>query len=122
MVDPFIERARKVVTESALAVHVLLSSDNADVQLLALRPVSESLPEELTTGKWRSVGVLGLQGLKPLCAFDEPLPPNVVNGIVAAFLEYARVLLGGQFAEHVAAAESAELARMYSLPDLRQEC
>jgi hypothetical protein len=103
---------------------VLLSQDNTDLEFWMLRPRQAAKseltpPEEFAARKLRSVGIVGLCGLKPRCAFKEPLETPIVNKIAAAFLEYLRVLLGGQIAEQTEAAEIAELERLYGLPSGR---
>jgi hypothetical protein len=114
------ERIRAVVSECSLSVQVLLSRDNDDLEFVRVEPQRAYMPpEELAARKLRSVGFVGLSGLKPRCAFAEPLEPPVVNAIAEAFAEYIRVLLGENFAEHIAAAEVAELHRLFGLPDPR---
>jgi hypothetical protein len=98
--QPYIERATNVGLESQIAVYVLLSRDNSDIEFVPLRP-HVAPPEAITTKEefihrqLRSVGVVGLNGVTPLCAFKEPLEPCVVNCIAAAFMEYTRVLIAG---------------------------
>jgi hypothetical protein len=124
MQQPYLDRAVQVACESSIAVHVLLSRDNSDVELWPLRPHAappeQITPlEEFTHRQLRLVGVVGLRGLNSASAFKEPLPPRVVDAIAHAFLAYTRVLLGNHFGEHMAAAEVAEIERIYMLEDPR---
>jgi hypothetical protein len=115
------ENAAHAVAESSVAVMVLLNHDNTDAEFVALKPreVAFTSPEEFTARKLRPVGVIGLQGTQPWCAFKEPLDSPVVNSLATAFLEYIHVLLGqGQgFAEQMEAVEIAELERVWSIAD-----
>jgi hypothetical protein len=117
------ERAAHIACESQICCQVLLSHDNADIALIQLKPHAYPsgyiTPEEFTARQLRSVGVVGLSGLKPLCFFKELLPPHVVDAIATAFLEYIRVLTGAEFAAQMEAAGIAELTRFCSLPDTR---
>jgi hypothetical protein len=115
------DRALHVASESGIAVQVLLSSGNDDIELISLKPVAAEEYIDRATFKarqLRAVGVIGLAGVKPLSAFRKPLTPPLVDAIAAAFLEYVRVLLGGSFAEQAERAEIAELERLYALPSL----
>jgi hypothetical protein len=111
------ERAAQVASESQIAIQVHLSADNNSIEVWPLRPRmakdSELLnAEEYTRRQLRPVGVVGLSGLKPLAAFAETLPPQVVTAISAAFLEYVRVFLSGTFMQ----IEQAEIAAPASAP------
>jgi|SRR5581483_5405 len=122
--QPYMERAAQVACESQIAVQILLSRDNRDVELIGLKPQAEFISrEEFAARKLRHVGVIGLSGLKPLVALEEPLEPRIADALAQAFLEYTRVLLGEHFAERFAeqmvGAEVAELERLYTLPDTR---
>src|ERR1700723_560571 len=112
------EMSKTVADESSIAVLVLLSSDNTDMEFLPLRPrqLTERellTPEEFAARKLRSVGVVGISGAQPRVAFKEPLSVSVVDRIAAAFLEYLRVMLRQGFAEQTATAEVQELERFY---------
>lgn len=116
----FMERANAVVWNSQLSVQVLLSPDNDDLEFIYVKQGQPYISaEEYTARKLRPVGFVGLNGLKPLCAWSEPLPPSVISRIACAFTAYVCALLGDSFAEHMAAAEVAELHRLYSLADPR---
>ena len=118
----YAERSRQVALDSSIAVMVLLNDDNSDLEFLRVRPVNGSKvigPEEFSRRKMRCVGVVGLSGCVPRVAFSEPLEPDVVNGIAAAFLSYVCTLLGDSFPRHVEAAEILELERLHALPDKR---
>ena len=117
------ERIRAVVSECSLSVQVLLSQDNDDLEFVRVEPRRAYIPpKEWAARKLRSVGFVGLSnGLKPVSALSEPLEPPVVNAIAEAFAEYIRVLLGENFAEHMATAEVAELHRLFGLPDTRMD-
>ncbi len=122
-----IEKAAQAVADSSVAVMVLLNHDNTDAAFVALKPRQADFipPDEFTARRLRPVGVVGLQGLQPVCAFKEPLEAPVVNGLAVAFLEYVRVMLGGSFEMHPAEPEPciddsvAWLSRLYALPDTR---
>jgi hypothetical protein len=117
----YMEKAAHAVAESSVAVMVLLNHDNTDAEFVALKPreAAFTAPEEFTARMLRPVGVIGLQGAQPWCAFKEPLDSPVVNSLATAFLEYIHVLLGqGQgFAEQMEAVEIAELERVWSIAD-----
>lgn len=119
------EKSTQLALEAStsIIVQVLLSRGNDDIELIPLhprqRPDGYIAPADFTARRLRSVGFVGLNGLRPVCSFKEPLPPNVVDAIIRAFTEYAHVLLGGRAAEHVAAEEIAALDRLYTLPDTR---
>jgi hypothetical protein len=119
----YMDRATRVAADGQIAVMVLLSRKNDDLELLPLKPFTVSNPisrEEYERRELRSVGVVSMNGTTPGIALREPLPPDVVSTISAAFLEYIRVLLGGSMAEYTVAAEIAELERMFwLLPDTR---
>jgi hypothetical protein len=108
---------------TSIIVQVLLSRGNDDIELIPLhprqRPGGYITREEFAARQLRAVGTVGLNGLRPVCVFKEPLESSVVDAIIQAFTEYAHVLLGGHSAEHVAAEEVAELNRLWSLPDNR---
>jgi hypothetical protein len=119
----YMERAATIACESDVVVQVLLSTGNDDIEFILLRPQSPAeyiTREEFTSRKLRSVGVVGLlSGLKPVCVFKEPLESSIVGAIAHAFAEYVRVLLLGESAEQIAAAEVAELERIYTHTDTR---
>ena len=118
--QPYIERAADVVSLSQIAVQVLLSRDNDDLEFFAMRPRIAPPPPEVFEGRnLRTVGVIGLHGVKSYVAWREPLEPRVIEVIAHAFLDYVRVLLGDNIAEHVAHAEVSELERIYALGDSR---
>jgi len=117
----YMEKAAHAAAESSVAVMVLLNHDNTDAEFVALKPRQAAFtsPEEFTARKLRPVGVIGLRGAQPVCAFKEPLDSPVVNSLATAFLEYIRVLLGQGFAEQMEAVEIAELERVWSIADTR---
>ena len=113
----YLERATDVACESSVAVTVLLSADNSSVEFWPLKPEAEralTSPEEFTARKLRSVGVVGLCGLSPRMALKEPLAQSVVDRIALAFQEHVNIVLYERFEEFTAAAEVAELQRVYS--------
>jgi len=124
----YLENAAQVARESDIAVQVLLSRENTDLELIPLRPRLDAYiaPEVFTARQLRSVGVVGIRGLQPLSVWKEPLPPQVINGVCDAFIEYIRVLLGKSLVdlyedlyEAAQAAEIAELERLFCIPDTR---
>jgi hypothetical protein len=120
-IKPFNELAADVAADAQIAVYVLLSQENDDVEFIAIKPRAQAFISgaEFTARQLRPVAVIGLNGLKPLCAFKEPLDPQLISKIGQAFCEYTRVLLGDRFVEHVAREEERELGRMFALPDPR---
>ena len=120
----YIEKAALAVADSSVAVMVLLNHDNTDAAFVALKPHQADFisPDEFTARRLRPVGVFGLQGLQPVCAFKEPLEAPVVNGLATAFLEYVRVMLGDsemQPAEPRIDDSVTWLERLHALPDSR---
>jgi len=114
----------EVLSDATVAVMVLLNPDATDIEFWRVRPEladrSELTPkEEFTARQLRSVGFVGLKGLTPFCFFKEPLDKRVMNSIVAGFLEYLRVSLGGCFAEQIEGVEIAALEQLFALQDGR---
>ncbi len=118
----YTERSHEVALHSSISVLVLLSHDYTDVEFwpLGFGESDRTSQAEFTARRLRSVGVMGLgPGLRPLAALKEDLPSSVIDNIASSFLRYIQVLLSGNFAEHLERAETAELERLYSLPDYR---
>lgn len=117
------ELSTQVVQNASIAVMVLMNESNTDVELLPLLPRKCEFPskDEFTARKLRSVGVIALCGAQSNCALKEPLENEVVDAIAATFLEYVRVLIGPEISRAMAAAEIAEMERMYTLPDTRSK-
>jgi hypothetical protein len=122
----YIERANQVASESQLAVQVLLSSGNDDIEFIRLTPQSNApyiSPEAFAARKLRDVGVVGLCGTQAACVFKEDLGPVVVGAIGTAFAEYIHVLLGdsiaAQLKEHQKGDEVNWLEQLHCLPDAR---
>lgn len=118
----YTEQAEKIACESNIAVMVLLNPDSTDMEMVMVRPTHDvsKMPsrEEFARRQLRAVGVVGVNGLKPMSAFREPLETAVIHRISAAFLAYLRVLLGESFTQQCEAAELERYyARLYSLPD-----
>jgi hypothetical protein len=106
--QPYSLRSAQIARDSSIAVMVLLNHDATDMQFWPIRPrrVAQSAftsPEEFAARQLRPVGVVGLSGLKSMCAFKEPLEPPVVEAIAGAFMAYIRTLLGlgDSFAEQM---------------------
>lgn len=125
----YMERAEKVACASQIAVMVLLSRANDDVEFWPLRPriapASELTSEaECLRRGLRTVGVVGIAGLQPHAAFKEPLDATVVSAIGAAFTEYVHALIGNNIAALVEPPKGDEvdwLQHLWSLPDNRPE-
>jgi hypothetical protein len=121
----YLENAAQVARESDIAVQVLLSRENTDLELIPLRPRLDAYigPQEFTARQLRSVAVVGIRGLQPLSVWKEPLPLQVINGVGNAFIEYIRVLLGKSLADLYEAAQAAEIAELerlfFCIPDAR---
>lgn len=116
----YTERSQEVARNASIAVLVLLSHDNTDLEFWNLRrsQAEWTSSHAFTTRGLRSVGVVGLslQG-KPLVAFKEDLSPSVVDGISNAFLVYLNALLADSFAEQREDIETQELRRLFALCD-----
>lgn len=129
---PYAEKSTQLLTDAQIAVLVLGNADCTDVEFLPLKPraANENFCQELRT-RWpgrglRSIGVVGLSGTEPVCAFKEELGPEKVLAVANAFLVYVSVLLGDAFAKQLrpepAPDDSIEwLTQLYSLPDLRPD-
>ena len=121
----FSERASQIACESDIAVQVLLSTGNDDIELVPLKPRAFPggyiTPSEFTSRRLRSVGVVGVDagGFSSACAFKEDLPDFLVARIAEAFGEYARVLLGDNLPPQTEAEQIAELERIFRLEDPR---
>jgi hypothetical protein len=120
----YTEKSRQVVLDSSVAVIVLLNPDATDIVFWRLCPerAHESeltTEEECAARKLRSVGVVGLCGLTPVCSFKESLETPVVNSIVVGFLQYIRDSLSDNLVELREAAEIAALEHLFTLPDMR---
>lgn len=122
--QPVNERFVQLGLDSSIAVMVFMGAPD-DVEFLPLKPrvADESMLAELKD-RWpgrglRSIGVIGLVGTAPKCELSEPLTPNQINGLAAAFITYLQVLLSASFAEQQGTAEIAELERLFQLPDTR---
>jgi len=126
------ELSSKIAVDSSIAVIVLLNPDATDSEFWPLRPQplepSElNAPDDFAARKLRIVGVVGLCGLKPQCAFKEELPERVMGKIGVAFVEYVRVALGQSYNEQLAVEVARQMpgdflefaGRLYALPDGR---
>jgi hypothetical protein len=127
-VQPYEERSRQIVLDSSIAVMVLLNADNTDMEMWPLQPriataAELTSPEEFKARKLRTVGVAGLCGTTPLCAFKEPLEPTVVGAVATAFAVYIRSLIGdsiaAQLEEQKKGDEVTWLEQLHCLPDTR---
>lgn len=120
--QPYIERAARVAAGSSVAVEILLSAENDDIEIVMLRPQAASYVsrEEFIARRLRPVGVCGLQGLRPVCAFREPLDPSTVDAIAGAFLTYVRSLMQAATPANAYTDDStAWCERLYALEDPR---
>jgi hypothetical protein len=125
------ERATQIVNDSSISVFVLLNHDATSTEFWPLCPAAQSEvtgPQEFTARRLRSVGVVGLAGTQPMCAFKEPLDTRVVEAIGDAFVAYIRALLGesfiAQWGEQLNshAGDFVQFANaLLSLPDTRPE-
>ena len=119
------EKSTQLASDASIAVLALLGTAPGDVEFIPLKPrmADENMLAELKA-RWpgrglRSVGVIGLCGMSPRCAFNEPLEPEQVSALSGAFLAYVHALFYGHFATQQELAEVAEIERLYSLPDMR---
>ena len=126
----YLEKSAQVTSESSIAVMALMGAPS-DVEFISLKPktADEQTLSELKT-RWpgrglRSIGVVGLVGITPRYALKEPLEPEQVDTLAAAFLIHVNTLLMGEHhREHrVRQKEDAVdwLERLYALPDTRPE-
>jgi len=120
----YAEKSTQLALDASVAVLVLMGAPN-DVEFVPIKPraADEAWRAELKA-RWpgrglRSVGVIGLCGTSARCALREPIGSDAVEALATAFFEYIRVLLGDDFAAHMAAAEIEELERHYALEDPR---
>ena len=126
----YTERSQNLASQSSVAVLVLMGAPD-DVEFIPLKPraADEQMLAELKA-RWpgrglRSIGVVGLVGATLCCALKEPLAPEQVDALRAAFSEYIRVLLSVSCVEQPQPSiengdEVDWLCRLWSLPDTRQ--
>ncbi len=124
--QPYNERATYVATNSQIAVQVLMSQRNDDIELVPLRPhmVPYMTPAEFAARQLRAVGVVGVVGVATRCAFNEPLPESLVASIAMAFAEYVRVFTDSTEPQTAPVTTSGGdsiiwCERLYALPDTR---
>lgn len=115
------ERSTKLALDASVAVLALSNPEGTDIEFLSLKPkqMTHSDLAELAA-RWpgrnlRPIGVIGLVGAAPACAFNEPLEPEQVSALADAFLAYVHVLFCDSFAD----AEIQELYRLWSMEDPR---
>ncbi len=117
----YAEKALEVAMSSSVAVLALSNPDCTQIEMLPLKPRPMTESEQIAVrAKFigrdlRTVGVIGLAGIEPKCAFKEPMEPEHVNTLATAFLSYLQALYAGCFLD----SEAAELERLAALPDLR---
>jgi hypothetical protein len=111
----YIEQAAEAAMGSTVAVMISLGPDNQDVSMEPLdAPVDKA---DYIARKLRPVGTAALKGLRPVFAWSEHLPPNVIQSVGVAFMAYVGSLLGSGLVESLAAGEVAELERIYNYRD-----
>ena len=123
----YLEKSSQLAVESSIAVMALSNPEYTDLEFLPLKP--RQLPEKdhaALKARWpgrglRSVGVIGLVGAAPRCAFSMPLGPEQVSARVGAFLAYLHALFCDSLAEQQKGDEAAWLEALYSLEDDRTE-
>jgi hypothetical protein len=121
------ERSTQLAVDASVAVLVLLGTAPDDMEFIPLKPkmaTEESMLMAELRARWpgrglRSVGVIGLCGTSPRCAFKEPLETQQISALAAAFLVYLDVLFRESFAAQTEKAELSELERLFNLPDPR---
>jgi hypothetical protein len=121
----YIEKSAQLAIEASVSVQILLGTTPGDCEFVPLRPkLADANMIADIAARWpgrglRSVGVIGLCGTTPSLVLKEPLDPEQVNALGAAFLRYVNVLFGANFVEQREAVEIAELERLWSLQDNR---
>jgi hypothetical protein len=123
----YLEKSTELACAASVAVMVLANGQNDDIEFLPLQPRRFSDAEMLDLrARWagrdlRSVGVIGLVGATPECAFKEPLGVNVTTSLAGAFLAYLQSLFRDGFAAQLEGFEVQELCRLWSLADTRTD-
>jgi len=119
------KKSTQLALDASVAVQVLMGTAPGDCEFIPLKPkaADETMLADLKA-RWpgrglRSVGVIGLCGTSPCCAFKEPLESKQVSALAGAFLTYLSVMFADSIAAQMQAAEIAELERVLTLPDTR---
>jgi hypothetical protein len=121
----YIEKSAQLAIEASVSVQILLGTTPGDCEFVPLRPkLADANTLADIAARWpgrglRSVGVIGLCGITPSVVLKEPLEPEQINALGAAFLTYVHVLFDANFVEQREAMEIAELERLWSLQDNR---
>ncbi len=122
----YAERSAELSLAASIAVLVLADDQFTDIEMLPVAPRQFSDYEiAQLRSRWggrglRSIGVIGLVGTTPECAFKAPLPLKVVTALAEAFRDYLHVLLCDSFEAQKTDVEARELARWFSLEDPRE--
>jgi hypothetical protein len=121
----YLEKSTQLALDASVAVQVLMGTTPGDCEFIPLKPkaADETMLADIAA-RWpgrglRSVGVIGLCGTSPCCAFKEPLESDQVSALAGAFLAYLHVMFADSITAQMEAAEIQELQRMMSIPDMR---
>jgi hypothetical protein len=118
----------RIAAESSIAMMAFANDDLTDCEFVALKPRMMTPDQEAAfrdawAGRGLSVlGVVGLVGATPRCAFKRPLGPAQVDALAAGFLAYIHALIASAFPTERAKGDdewSAFASRLFELPDSR---
>jgi hypothetical protein len=123
----YLEKSSNLACAASVAVFVFVNEPGTDIEFLMLKPMQcpDSELEAIRTS-WagrglRSVGVIGLVGATPKCAFKEPLDASVTTSLAGAFVAYLQSLFQESFAAQLQGVEIAELFKLWHMEDPRLE-
>jgi len=119
------KRSAQLALDASIVVQIALGDIPGDVEFIPLKP--QAADAEMWAdikARWpgrglRSIGIIGLVGSTPQCALKEPLDSQQMAALAAAFSVYTAALFADSFMKQSAAAEVAELERLYVLEDPR---
>jgi hypothetical protein len=107
----YIREVTAIIQDSGLSAHVLLSSDNACAFFWPVfTGVSAPPPEMIYDTPVRTIGVAGRTGEHVRMVLNEPLDCGTTERIEVAWNAYCKT---------VDDLETAELERLFALPDTR---
>ncbi len=119
------EQSEQLVSEASIAAFVLMGANPQDVEFVPLKPrmADRQMLEDLKA-RWpgrglHTVGVMGLCGASPRCAFktEAQITPQQMDALAAAWGVYCCMTIVQGFAAQRESAEIAELYRIYNYAD-----